>query len=53
VPSFLEACARLAARAAEEGKFAEASQLIEKAARVAKMAQAITAASCLSVTDRG
>ena len=37
VPSFLEACARLAGRAAAEGNFAKARELIEKAARVAEI----------------
>jgi hypothetical protein len=34
VPSFLEACARFAARAAAEGDFAMTRELIGKAARV-------------------
>jgi hypothetical protein len=40
VPSFLEACARLAARAAAEGDFDRARGLIEKASRVAEMGDA-------------
>jgi hypothetical protein len=37
VPSFLEACARLAGRAAEVGDFARAREVIEKALQVAEM----------------
>jgi hypothetical protein len=43
VPSFLEACARLAGRAAAEGNFAKARELIEKAARVAEIGQDVMA----------
>jgi len=39
VPSFLEACARLAGQAAQEGDFERAKLLIEKAARTALLAQ--------------
>jgi len=37
VPSFLEACARLASEAAARGDFVRARELIEKAARVAQL----------------
>jgi hypothetical protein len=37
VPSFLEACAKLAGEAAARGDFARARELIEKAARVAAL----------------
>ena len=37
VPSFLEACARLASEAAERGDFVRARELIDKAARVAQL----------------
>jgi len=37
VPSFLEACARLAGEAAARGDFDRARALIEKAARVAAL----------------
>lgn len=37
VPSFLEACGRLAAEAAARGDFDRARELIEKAARVAAL----------------
>jgi hypothetical protein len=39
VPSFLEACARLAGEAAARGDFARARELIEKAARVAQLGE--------------
>lgn len=39
VPSFLEACALLAARAAAEGDLLRTRELIEKAARVTEMCQ--------------
>ncbi len=39
VPSFLEACAKLAGQAAAEGDFERAKMLIEKAARVAQLAE--------------
>ena len=42
VPSFLEACARLAAEAAARHDFARASELIEKAARVAALQSSST-----------
>jgi len=45
VPCFLEACARLAGRAAEAGDFARARELIEKAARVAELGQVLAAGS--------
>ncbi len=38
VPSFLEACAKLAGEAATRGDFDRARELIEKAARVAALA---------------
>lgn len=37
VPSFLEACAKLAGEAAARGDFVRARELIEKAARVAAL----------------
>jgi hypothetical protein len=37
VPSFLEACAKLAGEAAARGDFARARELVEKAARVAEL----------------
>jgi hypothetical protein len=37
VPSFLEACAKLGAEAAERGDFARAVELMQKAARVAAL----------------
>ncbi len=39
VPSFLEACAKLAGRAAAEGDFERAKVLIQKAASVAQSAE--------------
>jgi len=39
VPSFLEACAKLAGEAAARGDFVRARELIEKAARVAELQQ--------------
>lgn len=44
VPSFLEACARLASEAAARRDFARARDLIEKAARVAALADATSRA---------
>jgi hypothetical protein len=40
VPSFLQACAQLAAEAASRGDFERARDLIEKAARVAALRDA-------------
>jgi len=40
VPSFLEACAKLAGEAAARGDFVRARELIEKAARVAAVREA-------------
>jgi hypothetical protein len=39
VPSFLEACARLASEAAMRGDFIRARNLIERAARVTELAE--------------
>ena len=39
VPSFLEACARLASEAAMRGDFVRARELIEKAARVTELVE--------------
>ncbi len=39
VPSFLEACAKLAGQAAAEGDFERAKMLIQKAASVAQLAE--------------
>jgi hypothetical protein len=41
VPSFLEACTRLASAAAERGDFGCALELIQKAARVAALRQEV------------
>ena len=39
IPSFLEACARLAGEAAMRGDFVRARELIEKAARVTELVE--------------
>jgi hypothetical protein len=41
VPSFLEACAKLAGEAAARGDFTRARELVEKAARVAALRPAV------------